>query len=248
MEVLGIDIGGTGTKGGIVNIKTGEMVTERFRLDTPQPSTPTAVIETAAQVVEHFNYKGVVGCGFPAIIKDGIAMSAANIDKAWIGTNAAKLLSKATGCEMHVCNDADLAGMAEMSYGAGKGEKGSVIMITVGTGLGSAFFVDGVLVPNTEFGHFYLKGMKQIVEKYAAASVKKREGISWDEWAERFNQYITMLERLFSPDLLIIGGGFSKKFEKFKHLLIDDIRIKPAEMLNNAGIIGAAKHASEKIK
>jgi len=243
MEILGIDIGGTGTKGGLVNIETGEMVTERFRLDTPQPSTPTAVIETAAQVVQHFNYKGAIGCGFPAIVKNGTAYSAANIDKSWIGTNAGQLLSDVTGCPIYVCNDADLAGIAEMEHGAGKGEKGVVLMITIGTGLGSALFIDGELVPNTEFGHFYLKGMDIIVEKFAAASSKKQDGLTWEQWAERFNIYLTMINRLFSPDLIILGGGGSKKYNKYKDFLIEDIRIKPAEMLNNAGIIGAAIYA-----
>ncbi len=243
MEVLGIDIGGTGTKGGLVDINTGEMVTERFRLDTPQPSTPTAVIETARQVVEHFSYNGSIGCGFPAIIKNGTAYSAANIDKSWIGTNAGQLLGDVTGCDVYVCNDADLAGIAEMAHGAGKGEMGVVLMITIGTGLGSALFIDGELVPNTEFGHFYLKGMDVIAEKYAAASSKKKDDLSWEQWVERFNIYLKMLNRLFSPDLVILGGGGSKKFEKYEHLLLDDIRIKPAEMLNNAGIIGAAIYA-----
>ncbi len=243
MEVLGIDIGGTGTKGGLVNILTGEMVTERFRLDTPQPSTPTAVIETAAQVVQHFNYKGAIGCGFPAIIKKGTAYSAANIDKSWIGTNAGQLLQDATGCVCHVCNDADLAGIAEMAHGAGKGENGVVLMITIGTGLGSALFINGELVPNTEFGHFYLKGMDVIAEKFAAASSKKKNDLTWEQWADRFNQYLKMINRLFSPDLVILGGGGSKKFKKYEHLLLENLRIKPAEMRNNAGIIGAAIYA-----
>jgi len=243
MEVLGIDIGGTGTKGGLVNIETGEMVSERFRLDTPRPAMPEAVAEKASEIVKHFNYSGPVGCGFPAIVKNGVALSAANIDKSWIGTDAASLIADKSGCEVYVCNDADLAGIAEMEYGAGKGREGVVLLITIGTGLGSALFVDGQLVPNTEFGHFYLPGMEEVVEKYAAASVKKGEGLTWEEWSVRFNQYIKLLRRLFSPDLLILGGGGSKRFDKYKQFLPQDIEILPAQMLNNAGIIGAAVFA-----
>ena len=245
MEILGIDIGGTGTKGGLVNIQTGEMISERFRLDTPQPSTPENVVRTATEVVRHFDYTGPIGCGFPAIIKNGVALSAANVDKNWIGTNAAAMLKASTGSEIYVCNDADLAGLAEMSFGAGKGEMGVVLMITVGTGLGSALFIDGHLVPNTEFGHLYLKNMKHIAEKYSAASAKNKEGLTWEEWALRFNKFLALIERTFSPDLIIIGGGASKKWKKYEHILPKHMRIKPAEMLNNSGIIGAAVFAHQ---
>lgn len=246
MEILGIDIGGTGTKGALVDLETGELVSERFRLDTPQPSLPNKVAETVVKVVNHFKYSGPIGCGFPAIIKNGIAHSAANIDQSWIGVNTEELLSKATGCEIFACNDADLAGVAEMKYGAGKGRMGTTLLITIGTGLGSALFVDGNLVPNTEFGHFYLKNMDVVVEKHAAASSKKRDGISWGEWTVRFNEYLKMMERLFSPDLIILGGGASKKFEKFKDKLSSTADILPAQFLNNAGIIGAAVYAAQK--
>lgn len=239
--VLGVDIGGSGIKGALVNTKTGELASERFRIETPQPANPKNVTETFKKVVKHFNYEGPIGCGFPAVMKKGVAYTASNIHKDWIGTNAAKLFSKATGCEVVVLNDADVAGVAEVKFGIGKDVEGTVILITIGTGLGSAVFLDGQLIPNTEFGHVYLKGHKVVAEKYAANSIRKKEDLKYEEWAERFKEYLEHLQFLFTPDLFILGGGASKKYKKYDQVL-ESIRtpIKTAEMLNEAGIIGAA--------
>jgi len=241
--ILGIDIGGSGIKGAIVNIETGELVSERHRIETPQPSLPNSVAKVLKEMVDFFNWKGMIGCGFPAIVKKGVAMSAANIDKKWIGTDVKKVFEKATGCSVNIVNDADAAGMAEIQFGAGKNKDGVVMLLTIGTGIGSAVFVDGVLSPNTELGHLYLKGQEKVVEKYAAGSIRKKEKLKWDKWGERFNEYLVHLERLYSPDLFILGGGASKKFENYKDELKVDVKVKPAKMLNNAGIIGAAVYA-----
>lgn len=239
--VLGVDIGGSGIKGALVNTETGELVSERFRLETPQPANPKNVTETFKKVVEHFNYKGPIGCGFPAVMKKGVAYTASNIHEDWIGTNAAELFSQATDCEVVVLNDADVAGVAEIKFGVGKDVEGTVILITIGTGLGSAIFLDGNLLPNTEFGHVYLKGHNKVAEKYAANSIRKKEGLKYEEWAVRFKKYLEHLQFLFTPDLFILGGGASKKYKKYDQVL-ESIRtpIKTAEMLNEAGIIGAA--------
>jgi len=240
-KVLGIDIGGSGIKGALVDVKKGKLLTERFRLETPQPANPKNVTETVQQLVTHFNYKGPIGCGFPAVVKNGVAMSAANIHKGWIGKSAANLFSKATGCKVKVLNDADVAGLAEVTFGVGKGVKGTIIMITIGTGLGSAIFLDGKLLPNTEFGHVYLRGQRQIAEKYASNSARKRDDLNYEEWAVRFREYLEHLQFLFTPDLFILGGGPSMKFEKYEHILKNiRTRIVTAQLLNEAGIIGAA--------
>jgi len=244
--VLGVDIGGTGIKGGLVDIKKGVLITERHRIPTPKPSTPKRVTETFEDLVDHFDWKGkIVGCGFPAIIKNGKALSAANVHDDWKNTNAEKLFSKATKCKVFVSNDADVAGIAEISFGAGK-KTGTVLLITIGTGLGSALFINGQLVPNTEFGHFYLKGHKKIAEKYTSEAVRKNEDLSWEEWTPRFNEYLNHLELLFSPDLILLGGGGSKKFEHFGHLLDTKTKVKPAILKNHAGIIGAAMYGYQK--
>lgn len=239
--VLGVDIGGSGIKGALVNTKTGTLASERFRLETPQPADPKNVTETFKKVVSHFNYKGPIGCGFPAVMKKGVAYTASNIHKDWIGTNAAKLFSEATDCEVVVLNDADVAGVAEIKFGVGEDVEGTVILITIGTGLGSAIFLDGQLLPNTEFGHVYLKGHDKVAEKYASNSARKLEDLKYEEWAVRFKAYLEHLQFLFTPDLFILGGGASKKYKKYDQVL-ESIRtpIKTAEMLNEAGIIGAA--------
>ncbi len=243
--ILGIDVGASGIKGAIIDLKTGEMISDRFRVPTPSPALPEAVAIAFNEVVEHFEWSGPIGCGFPAVIRDGVALTAANIDKKWIGTDAAALLSNATGCEVYVSNDADLAGLAEMRYGVGKGRKGSVILITIGSGLGSALFIDGVMVPNTELGHLFLKNSKVIAERYAADSIRKKEDLSWTEWATRFNKFLLHLERLFSPKLFILGGGSSKKFDRYQEVLTVETEVIPANLRNNAGIIGAAIYAAE---
>lgn len=242
--ILGIDVGATGMKGGLVDVEKGEMVSDRFKLPTPKPAKPAAMAKVMSEIVDHFNYKGVVGCGFPAIIKNDTALCAANIDKSWIGTNVSKKFSKSTGCEMVICNDADVAGLAEMQFGQGKGMNGLVIIITIGTGLGSAVFMDGQLVPNTEFGH--LKFKKTIAEKYCAGSTRKSLDLSYEEWGHRFNEYLLHIEHLFSPDLILLGGGTSKKFDQFKQCITVETSVKPATLLNNAGIIGAAVLAKKK--
>ncbi|MEL6864361.1 MAG: ROK family protein [Bacteroidota bacterium] len=245
---LGIDIGASGIKGALVDIKSGQLITERFRVPTPNPSHPKAVAVAFAEVVKHFEWTKAVGCGFPAIVKNGKTLTAANIDDKWIGAEVEQILSKACGVPVIAANDADLAGVAEMKHGAGKGEKGTVIFVTIGSGLGSAFFREGILIPNTEFGHFYLKGHKVVVEQYAADSVRKKEDLSWTKWAGRFDEYLHMVEKLLCPDLIILGGGASKKFEKFSKVLTAKTRIIPATLLNHAGIIGAALMVHEKQK
>lgn len=242
--ILGIDVGASGIKGAVVDVQNGKLQGERFRVPTPHPSTPEAMAGAFAEIAEFFNYKGPIGCGFPAIVKNGVAMSAANIDPTWIGTNAEEVFGKHTGCPVFVTNDADAAGMAEMRYGVGKGENGLVMMITIGTGLGSALFYKGMMIPNTELGHVQWKNGKS-AESYASSGARERLKISRKEWADRFNEYLIHLERLFSPDLFILGGGESKFFEQYKSQLHTNARIIPAKLLNNAGIIGAAVYAAE---
>jgi len=244
--VLGIDVGATGMKGGLVDVENGEMVSERFKILTPRPATPAKMAAVIAEIVNHFNYTGIVGCGFPSIIKNNVAYSAANIDQSWIGTNVTETFSGITNCEMVVCNDADVAGMAEMRFGRGKNEKGLVMIITIGTGLGSALFIDGKLIPNTELGH--LKFKDSIAEKYCAGSTRKKLDLSYEEWGARFNEYLIHIEHLFSPDLIILGGGTSKKFDLFSDRITIKALVEPAMMRNNAGIIGAAVLAKKQNK
>lgn len=243
--VLGIDVGGSGIKGALVDIHTGTQMMERFRIDMPQPSVPEAAAQVVAEIAAHFEWKGVIGCGFPAIIKKGVALSAANIDHAWIGTNAEKIFSEATGCPVYVSNDADVAGVAEMQYGAGKGVGGVVIMITIGSGLGTAIFNNGVLLPNTELGHMYLSGMHKDAESYASNGAQKREHLSWKRWAMRFDEYLHHIAFLFSPDLIILGGGSSKYFDTFSRFITLDTKVVPAKMFNSAGIVGAAVYGAK---
>jgi len=241
--ILGIDIGGSGIKGALVNTKKGILVAERYRIPTPHPSTPDAVGDTVVKIVKHFDWKGPIGCTFPAVIKKGIAYSAANVDKSWIGVNGSKLLKKKTGCPVLLLNDADAAGIAEMEYGAGRPQErrkneNVIFLLTLGTGIGSAVFVDGSLLPNTELGHIQMLGMD--AEHYASDMIRKREKLNWNEWAGRVTEYLNLLEALFSPDLFILGGGVSKRHDKFLHLLDTQARVVPAQLLNEAGIIGAA--------
>ncbi|WP_319590514.1 polyphosphate--glucose phosphotransferase [uncultured Draconibacterium sp.] len=238
MEVLGIDFGGSGIKGAIVDTKTGELVTERHRIETPQPATPDAVAEVMAQLTEHFNWKGKVGVGVPAVVKNGVMLTAANIDKSWIGQEVNKQLSEKTGCEVECVNDADAAGIAEIHFGAGAKEKGMVFLLTVGTGIGTVIFIDKHLVPNLELGHLEFKG--KTIERYSADSVRKRKDLSWEEWGTRFNKALDYYDKMFNPNLFIIGGGVSKKMDKFEDCIDLDTPVVPAEMQNNAGIIGAA--------
>lgn len=238
MHVLGIDIGGSGIKGAPVDVEKGEMLTERFRIPTPRPAKPKPIARTVAEISKHFEWDGPIGCGFPAVVQHGITRSAANVHKKWIGTNAAKLFSEATGCSVNVINDADAAGLAEMAYGAGQGRKGVVLLVTIGTGLGTSVFNDGVLVPNTEFGHIEIDGKD--AEFMASDAARKREDLSWKQWGKRFDIYLHRLERLIWPDLIILGGGVSKKYHKFMPYLDVQAEIVIAESFNEAGIIGAA--------
>jgi len=243
--ILGVDIGGTGIKGAIVNIKTGELITERHRIPTPQPATPQAVSQTFADLVNHFKWTDKIGCGFPAIIKNGVACSASNIDQSWLGVNVTDLLQKASNCPVIVCNDADVAGWAEMEFGIGKNKKGVVILLTVGTGIGSAMFINGELMPNTELGHLFLRKQRVVAEKITSNHIRKTRKLKWSKWTKRFNKYINHLERLFTPDLIIIGGGISKHYAEFSPHLQVETPMAPAQMLNNAGIIGAAVLSSK---
>ena len=238
MDILGIDVGGSGIKGAPVNTKTGQLRAERIRIKTPKDAEPQPVAEVVAQIVQAFQWQGPIGVGFPAPIRSGVALMAANIAESWIGTNVEQLFTEATGCPCTVGNDADVAGLAEMAFGAGKGRSGTVIMLTLGTGIGTAIFRDGALLPNTEFGHLEIDG--QDAESGASDAAREREDLSWKKYAKRLNKYMLAMERLFWPDLFIVGGGISKKHEKFLPLLTLQTEVVPAQLQNEAGIVGAA--------
>lgn len=247
MEILGIDVGGTGIKGAIVDVETGELVTERHRIPTPKPATPEAVSNTIQEMINHFNWKGLVGCGFPTPLQHGTCLSGGNLHEDWKGTNVTKLFHNKTGNEYSIVNDADAAGLAEIGFGAGRNKEGVIVMVTLGTGIGSAIFLDGKLLPNTEFGHIYHKN-GGVFEKYAADSVRKKEGLSRSEWGDRLHEYFEHMQLLLSPDLFIIGGGASKKLDKFEERINIKTPIVAAEAENEAGIIGAALAAKFHIK
>jgi polyphosphate glucokinase len=238
---FGVDIGGSGVKGGLVDLEAGTLDGERMRIPTPQPSTPEAVAEVVAEIVEKFQWDGPVGVTLPCVVKHGVALSAANVDKGWINCDAQRLFAerlKRKPEDIVVMNDADAAGMAEMSFGAGVGKDGTVVLLTFGTGIGSAVFLDGKLVPNTEFGHLQVDGHD--AESRAAASVKEEKGLSWEEWTPRVTRYINVLEDLIWPDLVIAGGGVSKKAHKWLPLLKVRTEVVAAALKNDAGIVGAA--------
>ncbi len=243
MDVLGIDFGGSGIKGAIVDTVTGTLKTERYRIETPQPSTPEAVAGVMKQLTEHFNWTGKVGVGVPAVVKNGVVLTAANIDKGWIGVDANKLLSETTGCEVVCVNDADAAGIAEVHFGAGAREDGMVFLLTIGTGVGTVIFIQKHLVPNLELGHLEFKS--KTIEQYAADSVRKEHDLSWKEWGKRFNKALKYYEKMFNPNLFIVGGGVSKKMDKFENLITIDTPVLPAQMQNEAGIIGAAVNLAD---
>jgi polyphosphate glucokinase len=239
MTILGIDIGGTGIKGAPVDVQTGELVSPRYRLPTPEMAKPDDVAKVVVEIAKHFSWNGKIGCGFPAIIRNGVAFSAANVDESWIGTNIDSLLSEASGCTTRVINDADAAGLAEMRFGVGRDwQKGVVFLVTLGTGIGTAVFVDGHLLPNTEFGHIEIRGKD--AERRASDAVRQRKDLSWAEWGERLNEYFQTMERLMWPDVVIIGGGASKDFDKFSPYIKMNCEVIPAQLLNLAGIVGAA--------
>jgi polyphosphate glucokinase len=241
MNILGIDIGGSGIKGAPVDLNCGGLIADRVRIPTPQPATPAAVAGIIREITQHFKWTGQVGCGLPVVIQNGFARTAANIAPDWIGIDAQLLLSQTTGCEVTVINDADAAGIAEMRFGAGQKRNGTIMLVTVGTGLGTALFRNGVLVPNTELGHIFLNG--KVAEKYASAAIRQELGLTYKAWAKRFDLYLHQLKNLFWPDLFIIGGGISKKHEKFFPYLTLETEIVPAALRNNAGIVGAAAAA-----
>jgi len=238
MHILGIDIGGSGIKGAPVDTETGQLLAERLRIKTPKKGEPEPIAEVVNQIAQSFNWEGPIGIGFPAPIKGGVVLMAANVSEKWVGTNADALFTKITGCDCTMINDADAAGLAEMAFGAGRGQPGTVIMLTLGTGIGSAIFYSGQLVPNTEFGHMEMDG--EDAEFRASDAARQREDLSWTKYAKRLNRYLRRMEKLFWPNLFIIGGGISKESEKFLPLLTIETHVVPAQLLNEAGIIGAA--------
>lgn len=242
MDILGIDIGGTGIKGAIVDTVTGQLKSERMRILTPQPSTPEAVANTVYELVNKIGFDGPVACGFPSRVIHGVVKTAANIDKSWINVPVEELFSQRLNRPVYVANDADVAGLAELHYGAAKDVKGTVLFLTIGTGIGSCLFIDGTLCPNTELGHLKFHG--DSAERYCSGAVKEREDLKWKEWGERFNEYLHYVSFLLQPDLIVLGGGASKKFEKYKEVLDIDIPVKTATMLNLAGIVGAGIYGS----
>ncbi|MHB0877920.1 MAG: polyphosphate--glucose phosphotransferase [Anaerolineae bacterium] len=243
MRILGIDIGGTGIKAAPVDVDTGMLCCERVRRPTPDPSTPEAVADVVLEIVRQFEWDGPIGCAFPAPIKGGIMRTAANVDKAWVGVNGERLIGERTQLPVRFINDADAAGIAEMEFGAGRGQTGVVMLLTLGTGIGSAIFVNGVLLPNTELGHLPFRGRD--VEAHASDRVRKEKDLDWPAWAGRLNDVLSQFEFLFYPDLFIIGGGVSRKYDKFLPLLHTEAKVVPAQMLNDAGIVGAALAARE---
>lgn len=235
---FGIDIGGTGMKAAPVDLATGRLAADRHRIDTPKPATPKALAKVVKHLVKHHGWAGPVGICMPSVVTHGIVKSAANIDKSWLDIDADELFTRAIGAPVSVLNDADAAGVAEMTWGSGRGRKGVVLCLTFGTGIGSGMFVDGVLVPNTELGHLELDGPD--IEKRAAASARERDGLSWEEWGDRVDHYLRHVVMLFSPELIIVGGGASKKPEKWLHRVDPGCEVAVATMANNAGIAGAA--------
>ncbi len=243
MQILGVDIGGTGIKAAPVDVTTGKLVAERVKLATPHPAEPDAVAGVVHDLVTGFGWKGPAGIAFPGVITGGITRTAANLARAWIGMDARALLGKAADLQVTVINDADAAGMAEMKFGAGAGRRGTVLMLTFGTGIGSALFIDGILVPNTEFGHIEIRGKD--AERRASEHAKDLHDLSWEAWAGRVDEYLAHMEALLSPGLIIVGGGISRKSDKFLPLLTGlTAPVVPAAMHNDAGIVGAAMAAS----
>ncbi|HEY2204323.1 MAG TPA: ROK family protein [Pseudonocardia sp.] len=240
---FGVDIGGSGIKGAPVELGKGDLADERFRVPTPQPATPEAVADVVKQVLDHFDWDGPYGCTFPAVVQHGMVRTAANVDKAWIDTDGHKLLDKVTGRRTLLVNDADAAGVAEQRFGAARERDGVVLVSTLGTGIGSALLVDGHLVPNSELGHLRIDGYD--AESRAADSARSREELSWEDWAARLTRYFQFVENLLWPDLIVVGGGVSKKSDKWLGMVDARTEIVPAHLLNNAGIVGAAVLAAE---
>jgi polyphosphate glucokinase len=243
MQAFGIDIGGTGIKGAPVDLATGKLLADRKKIATPHPATPEAVTEVVRELAQSFGWTGVTGATFPGVVIGGTIRSAANVDKTWIGADAASLFGKAIGTDVAVLNDADAAGLAEMKFGAGAGVNGSVLMLTFGTGVGSALFTDGVLVRNTEFGHIEIRGKD--AEKRASEHAKLEHDWNWTEWTTRVSEYMQRIEALLSPSLIIVGGGISKECGTWLPMLTGiQAKIVPATLHNDAGIVGAAMAAA----
>ncbi|MFT5958564.1 MAG: polyphosphate glucokinase [Polaribacter sp.] len=247
MKILGIDIGGTGIKGAVVNTKTGELLTERFRIPTPKPATPEAVAKVVKEMIAHFEWTKAVGCSFPTTIVNGKCIHSGNLSGEWLNVKVDKLFKKVCKLPFFVSNDADLAGLAEVNLGAAKKEKGVVIVITIGTGIGSGLFFNGKLIPNLEIGKM-LHTNGEIIELHTADSARKRENLKLQEWAKRFDALLAYIQLVYSPNLVVLGGGISKRYDGFKDHLMADVNVKVAEFKNNAGIIGAAIYASRKRK
>lgn len=243
MHVLGIDIGGSGIKGAPVDVTTGELVAPRHRIPTPAPSVPEAVADIVGELADYFDWDGLVGCTFPGVVMHGLIRTAANMDDAWIDCDGTTLFTDAVGSPVTLLNDADAAGLAEARFGAAQDEPGVVLLLTLGTGIGSALLHDGVLTPNTELGHLDMGGRS--AEDRASSRVKDDEGLSWKEWARRFEAYLHELERLLWPDVFVIGGGISKKFDRYGPLLELRTPIVPATLGNHAGLVGAAMAAAD---
>ena len=240
-RAIGVDIGGTGIKGAVVDMQAGAMATERVRILTPNPATPDRVVEVVVELLDQIGEPGPVGVTMPSVVVDGVIHTAANIDQEWLGVDADALFQNATGRPVGVVNDADAAGIAEVRFGAGRDRKGVVVLVTLGTGIGSAVFVDGVLVPNTELGHLPLHGAD--AEDWAAESIREEDDLSWKTWAHRVEQYLTLVDRLLWPQLIILGGGVSKKSDKFLPHIKVRTEVVPAQLHNDAGIVGAALFA-----
>ncbi len=242
--ILGIDVGGTNTKGAIVDLTTGTRVTEKIKIPTPVGATPEGVTQVAKEILSTLGYSGDrIGLGFPSIIRNGVCCSNSNISHKWIGMNLNDHFTNAFGIPTHCLNDADAAGVAESHYGNAHNVMGTVILLTIGTGIGSALFYDGKLVPNTEFGRLHFE--HGILERYASNKVRKDLNLNMDEWASRLNEVLLYIEFIFSPNLIVLGGGISKQLESYQHILKTDTKIIPADFRNNAGIVGAAKFASQ---
>lgn len=242
-HVLGIDVGATGIKGAIIDVGAGKLLTERLRVPTPQPATPDAMTTAFVELFRQFKYEGAyIGVGFPAIVRNGVALSAANIHPEWIRTSISQRFGQAVQRNVYALNDADAAGLASAKFGSAQQVKGVTVFLTIGTGIGSAVFVDGLLMPNTEFGHLYMpNGMK--TEHYASSKTRKTLDLTWEEWGRRFDEVLAQLDRVLSPDLFVLGGGASKYFEAYKHTLQTPVPVIPAHYQNEAGAVGAAIYA-----
>lgn len=236
---LGIDVGGSGIKSALVDLSSGELVTDRLRFETPQPATPQACTEALTVQVGEYDYDGPIGVGFPAVIRNGIVETANNIDPSWIGQKVADLFSAATGRAARVVNDADAAALAEAAFGAARDVDGMVLTLTFGTGIGSGLLVDGNLVPNLELGQIELEGHVP-AETYFSAKARRREDLDWDEWGDRANRYLRHVDSVFNPERIVLGGGLTKHWDLYSHMLDETLPVVPAQMGNNAGLVGAA--------